>query len=98
MPNANQVAENTLLASVILDNRLMIECLALKSDYFSLDFHQRLWSAMLELDAQGVQIDAVTLALKMGSHFDPAAVSDLLNGAVERPSVKQWAEIIADGA
>jgi len=96
--NTRTQAEKTLLGSLLLDNKLMIECFALKPEHFSIDFHRRLFSAMQELDSEGSPFDVITIGPKMGTFYDIAAISDLMEGSIERPSVKYWAEIIFDAA
>lgn len=96
--NVNEHAERTLLGSLLLDNRLMIECLFLRPEWFGLETNRRIFRAMKHLDTEGNPIDVVTLSATMGDSYDAEIVSGLLDGSIERPSVKVWADIIADNA
>lgn len=96
--NAKVEAEKILLGALLVNNSLMMECSSLKPDYFSLDGHRRLYSAMQSLDRSGKPIDVITLEQEMGKDYSISIISETLSGAIERPSVRQWAEIIQDAA
>ena len=91
-------AERTILGSILLDQRRLYDCAALRPEYFGLQAHQQIFAAMLALNDKGRQIDTVTLTDALGDKADAMILSDLLNGTVERPNVKGWAEIVRDAA
>jgi len=58
--NVKDEAERTLLGAILLDNRLIYECAELRAEWFALDAHRQIFSAMQRLDAAGKQIDTIT--------------------------------------
>jgi len=91
-------AERTILGGILLDNRLLYDCVGLRPEYFGRQAHQQIFAAMLALDGKGKQIDTVTLMNALGDKADAAIMSDLVNGVVDRPNVMQWVEIVTDAA
>lgn len=102
--NLKPDAERSILGAVLLDNRMFYDCAGLRSEYFGLDAHRRIFSAMETLDDSGRPIDAVTLqdALTADRALDAvggmAYVSDLIDGVPDRPSIKFYVEIVRDAA
>lgn len=92
-------AERAVLAAILLDNKLIQECGYLRPEYFSLDAHQRVFSKMQELNGAGKAIDPVTLGDAVSKiEGGSAIISDLLDGAVERPSIGSYVDIVSDAA
>ena len=97
-------AEATVLGSILLDNRLFYECGDIKPDYFALEANQQVFAAMQDLDRTGKPIDMVTLADKLDCRKEIEAVggvsylSSLIDGVPDRPSIRNYVDIVRDGA
>ena len=100
--NIQVEAERTLLGAILLDPRLIYECGSVRAEWFALSAHREIFSAMQRLDSSGKLIDTVTLASELGNKLEPVggyvALSDLINGSIERQNVAGWVEIIGDAA
>jgi replicative DNA helicase len=101
---AKPEAERAVLGSILLNNQLIYDCIGLKPDHFGLEAHRRIFARMQELDAAGKPIEMVTLEGALESHHEidivggMSYVSELLDGACDRPSIKEYVEIIRDAA
>lgn len=63
LPPQNLEAERGVLASCLLDNRVIdeaVDVLCRPDDFYRAE-HQEIWSAILELHDRGVRVDAITL-------------------------------------
>ena len=74
------ISEQTLLASIIIDNTRFAEAHAIIGpDYFSHDLHRIIYEVMLVLDANNDFIDYINLSEKLLSNGQIAAFSYLKN-------------------
>jgi len=97
----NVDAERSILSGIMLDNALFDEAAALIGpNHFSLDAHRRIFARMKELRESGQPADLVTLAEYLDRHKEVEVIGgrayllSLLDGAVERPSLKYHIQIV----
>lgn len=103
---ANLDAERSLLGAVLLDNQAYDEAAAsgLVSSDFSSDPHRRVYTAMQSLAESDRPIDLVTLPAELESRGELETIggypviADLVVGATERPSIKQYVKILREKA
>ena len=102
----NVEAERSVLGSIMLDAKAIDEAAALglvPSD-FSLDSHQKIFSAMQQVSESTGVIDTITLPAELGRRKELEAVgsyayiSGLLDGVPDRPSIKQYVKIVREKA
>jgi replicative DNA helicase len=100
MPQAshNLDAEKSVLGAILLNNRLFYECGGLRPEYFSLEAHRKIFSKMTELDSSGRPIDTVILGDALEGQVTIAALSELIDGVPERPSIAEYVNIVCDSA
>jgi len=60
-PTINNLAEERILGSVLIDNKLVAHCLALRPEHFSCSLHRVAWSAILDFYNSGTKFDADVL-------------------------------------
>ena len=102
MPPQNLSAERSVLACVLLDNRVYDEISdQVKAGYFYLDVHSTIWTTMARLLEQAKAVDAVTLADALGPDMlqECGGVPYLLEVMEEVPHTahaKHYAEIVRE--
>lgn len=64
LPPHDLDAEHALLASAMLDPRLLTQSALMPQDFFS-GMHARVWEAIQEVAAEGVPVDVVSVATKL---------------------------------
>ena len=60
-PSVNNLAEERILGSVLIDNELVAHCLALRPEHFSYSLHRKAWAAILDFHEAGTFFDADVL-------------------------------------
>lgn len=87
---ANEDAERSLIGLAFLDQSIPIEARQLEAADFSNQFMRAAWSAMLELEEDGLEIHPVTVGERMarnGSRFGIAELTATTNGALRNPAL-----------
>jgi replicative DNA helicase len=103
---ANVDAERSVLGAILMNPRAYDEAasLGMVADDFSLDSHRRIYRCIEELAHKGVAIDLVTLVSLLSDRRelvgvgDAAAVSSLIEGLPDRPSIKSYVRILKEKA
>jgi replicative DNA helicase len=102
---ANVDAEESVLGSVLLDNKHYPEVSEdLNADDFSLDSHRRIFRRVCEMLDAGRPVDLVTLTEELDIRRDLQAVGDvayvgsLVEGIPDRPSIASYVKIVRDKA
>jgi replicative DNA helicase len=97
-------AERTVLGAILLNAKAYDESAALglvTGDFF-LDSHQRIYSRMIDLAESSRPIDMITLIEELERHRDLQAIGDvayvssLVEGVLERPSIKSYVRILQE--
>jgi replicative DNA helicase len=96
-------AERLILGSVILDHTAHLEVFSLlKADDFSLNLHQKLYSLMVVMDADGETIDRITIASRLNDLKLLEAIGgfsyliSLDEGLPELPSIESYIRIVIE--
>jgi replicative DNA helicase len=103
---ANIDAERSVLGAILLNPKAYDEAASLSvvADDFFLDSHRRMYRCIEELANKGSAIDLVTLISllsdrrELAAVGDAAAVSSLIDGLPDRPSIKSYARILKEKA
>jgi len=100
---ANVQAERSVLGAVLLKSELWSKAAeALRPDDFSLDCHQRIFRAMVDLGRSQGSFDVVTLANRLERELPSiggeAYLTDLECGAIERKNINALCNIIREKA
>ena len=100
---ANEETERAVLGSILFDNGCIDQAaMKLTPDFFSLDSHRKIYSAMLCMYEQGIGIDFNTLTEQIGKRGEIMAVggagyiSDLTNGLPRVKNISHYCEILID--
>src|ERR1700758_1746401 len=102
----NVDAERSILGAILLDSKAYDEAASLSvvaNDFF-LDSHRRIYRCIEELANKGSAIDLVTLISLLSDRRelaligDAAAVSSLIEGLPDRPSIKSYTRILKEKA
>jgi replicative DNA helicase len=98
-------AERTVLGSILMDTVLFDEASQhISHSEFSLDAHRRIFIAMRDLRQHESPIDMITLIHELDRRKEleavggAAAVSDLITGVPERPSILHYIRIVREKA
>src|SRR5207248_5450918 len=94
-------AERSILGGILLNNSAYGEAAEhLRPEDFCLDSHRRIFCRMGELAESSQVIDMTTLSCQLESHGELEKIGDLgylsglVDGVPERPSVKNYIEIV----
>jgi replicative DNA helicase len=95
---ANISAEKYILGAILVENSRLPESSILTPEDFSLDSHQRIYSAFLAMAEEDRGIDYVTVAEALGSGLGSVGgvpyLSDLTLGMPRRPAVREYVRIV----
>jgi replicative DNA helicase len=98
-PLQNLEAERVVLGAVLGDREAPASA-ALKPADFASQAHRRIWTAILELDADGVVPDLVSLKDRLSAHGDlqsvggPAFLGSLVDGLGRVSNLEGWCSIV----
>jgi replicative DNA helicase len=102
---ANIDAERSILGAILLDNFAYNQAAEhLRAEDFSLDAHRRIYARMMDLAESSRPIDIVTLTEELEQKKelqvvgDVGAISALLEGIPDRPSIEHYVKIVRDKA
>ncbi len=93
----NHAVEKAILGAILLDNQAIEHTRDLKADYFHHKPCRLIFASMVELEARGVAIDAITLAGELQCCGDldrvggVAYLATLMDGLPRRVEVEAWA-------
>lgn len=101
VPPHSKEAEKAVLGAVLrgADNLMLVEGL-LKPDFFFFDAHQKIFSAIIELSANGDSVDIVTVAEGLrkfevdNERFGPSYLVDLTENCPVAQNVEHYANIV----
>lgn len=102
IPPQNLIAERSVLASILLDNRVYDEISDhIKAGHFYSDVHGMMWSAMASMLEQSKAVDAVTLAEALGASKlaeigGIGYILEVLETVPHTAHAKHYAEIVRD--
>jgi replicative DNA helicase len=98
-------AERAVLGAILLQNHLWDEAAEfLTGEEFALDSHRRIWNRMRDLHESNRPIDMLLMTEELDKHKEIEAIggvaylSSLIDGLVERPSIKHYVEIVRNKA
>jgi replicative DNA helicase len=102
---ASKRAEAAILAAILLDELAYNEAAEhLQVEDFQLDSHRRVYSRIVDLAESSRKIDLITLAEELDRNKELQAIGDmsflvdLMVGVPDRPSIKDYIEIVRDKA
>src|SRR3954465_15439191 len=99
-------AERAVIASGLIDEQAFAEGSSLLTpEHFGTDAHRRLWGKMIELQAEGMAVDYVTVIDALGKqkgHLESvggvAYISSLSSDGLRRTSIASHCKIVRDAA
>ena len=102
-PPANIHAETTILGAILMDNYAWSEVAErLGAEDFALDCHQRIFSAMQKMFADGRTVDLITLGEQMRDCRELEAIgglaflASLTEGLPWRPAIGEYIDIVLE--
>ncbi len=100
IPPQDIQAEEALLGSILIDNTVMDDLEMVPEDFY-VDFHRRVFEAMVQMRSDDHAIDVVTIygtLSKAGDFSEPTRLNDLLNKVPTSANFQAYAKKIKDKA